>query len=508
MGGFTHVRVGHAGALNHKKRAANSDCATGGFYKTPTNGQTLDSSNPVNITWDNTCLTTDSVDIYLYAPGQAQSRIHMWSGVPFAAGAYSTTFEPKWWNDSSTMTLQLSIVESGTQPFLSPLPAGPVVTATYSSSGSTSASADTSTKDSGITNVKAILAKHGITGGKLAAAVIVPLLVIGLVVAAYIKMSRAKGAEKRKRWSEAVDKRMSTISTDWKAISGAGANAAIRHSMAGGNRASTFSFSGPRPSSTVAVEGGQAGIGARGLYTHENAALDSEPQMSQLRPGLRTPTNNGERVSRVSFAPDVRDSRHTVTSRAFHTGFVPPLPGRQSTGEMSPTQAEGPTPLTVDAINARLSVHERYSVHGPQASMDDFMPALSMMRTGGEDHQANNEYLFDYSEEMPLPPTPAHPATQSPVVGMMPMQPASVMSPDEMLRAYAARNAAGSAGPASPPLAYPAPAVSYNGNGMRTLYSPTTPATPGSSAPMMPVAQPYRHSMNEDDYMDAYGGTH
>ncbi|KAI6096782.1 hypothetical protein EDD16DRAFT_1492589 [Pisolithus croceorrhizus] len=39
--------------------------------------------------------------------------------------------EPKWWNDSSFIHLQLSIVTCGTQPFLSLFPTGPVFTAMY-----------------------------------------------------------------------------------------------------------------------------------------------------------------------------------------------------------------------------------------------------------------------------------------------------------------------------------------------------------------------------------------
>ena len=79
------------------------------------------------------------------------------------------------------------------------------------------------------------------------------------------------------RFSQAIDNRMSTISTDWKAMSGAGANAAIRHSMAiSGNRASSFSFGAIRPQSTYTTDDGQASVGARGLYSNENASGDSQ----------------------------------------------------------------------------------------------------------------------------------------------------------------------------------------------------------------------------------------
>lgn len=89
------------------------------------------------------------------------------------------------------------------------------------------------------------------------------------------------------------------------------------------------------------------------------------------------------------------------------------------------------------------------------------------MRTGADPSDAGDEYLIPSQPpvELPLPPVPAHAAPGSPVSMMMP---ASVMSPDEMLRAYADRKMT------SPPPGGPVsfPAASYNAHGMRTLYSP------------------------------------
>ena len=45
-----------------------------------------------------------------------------------------------------------------------------------------------------------------------AAGVLISLLFICLCVAKWFKIQRAKGKQKRKRWSEAVDKRMSLLS--------------------------------------------------------------------------------------------------------------------------------------------------------------------------------------------------------------------------------------------------------------------------------------------------------
>ncbi|KAH7886597.1 hypothetical protein F5I97DRAFT_1011095 [Phlebopus sp. FC_14] len=497
--GFTKVhRVGLAGAPHTFNKR--SSCATGGFYTNPTTGQTVSSSDSFNISWDTSCLPdTPAVDIYLIAPALANSRIHEWQNVNFGLGSYQTTLEPKWWNDSSTVSLQLSIVASGSQPFLSPLPAGPVFTATYSAptSGSTPAAADLSTPNS-VTYVNNFPTNSSLSKGKIAAGVLVPLFFIALGVAAYLKISRARGMAKRQRFSEALDKRMSTISTDWKSMSVAGASAAIRNSIAvpgSANRNSAFSFGAIRPvSSTMAVEGDLSSV--------EKVSMDGASNMSQLRPGVRT-TAFSQRVSRVSFAADVRpsmESRRTIASRAFHTGFVPPVPIRDDSGDMSPTQTAGAFSLTPEDIRARVSGE---AATQPRPSMEDVWPSLTMMRTGNTEQGTGDDYLLSpqkTSVELPMPPAPTHPASSSPI-GMMPM-PATVMSPDEMLRAYAARRV--TSPPPSSPVTFPQPVI--NGNGMRTLYTPSTMEMHPSP---IHVQQTHNVGQRYTTYadIDPYGGT-
>jgi hypothetical protein len=107
---------------------------------------------------------------------------------------------------------------------------------------------------------------------------------------------------------------------------------------------------------------------------------------------------------------------------------------------------------------------------------------------------------------MPAPPQPA--LSKSSASGMMPMQPmpANVMSPDDMLRAYAESRRT----PVSP--AFPSPALTnYDGNGMRTLYSPATPST-ATFASASEDDDAYRKSTamsmtSKYDDEDAYVGT-
>lgn len=135
------------------------------------------------------------------------------------------------------------------------------------------------------------------------------------------------------------------------------------------------------------------------------------------------------------------------------------------------------------------------------------------MRTG----IADDMLLEPQSPESPAPempiPLPAMPpaALQMPktssIVGMMPMpMPMTLpaMSPDALLRAYAEGRAVASPPPTPGGLPLPAPAANYNGNGMRTLYSPATTDSPKSEYTRKSLA-PTEYSKYDDD--DAYIGT-
>ena len=118
---------------------------------------------------------------------------------------------------------------------------------------------------------------------------------------------------------------------------------------------------------------------------------------------------------------------------------------------------------------------------------------------------------------VPEPALPALPAAslqmpKTSMVGMMPMQPMpdSVMSPDEMLRAYAASRAAVASPPPTGGISMPSPVADVGSSGMRTLYSPTTPVS--TIAPESPKSAYTRKSLAPTEYSkydddDAYVGT-
>lgn len=496
------------------------------------------------MTWDTTCLNVSAVDIYLYATDSDKALIQVFENVAFSLGTLQRTLKSKWWNSTASVNMELTIVQAGVPPFLATLPAGPIWQAQYTVPPAGSASPDagnSSLSDPDVTqvnNLPGAAATRGISKGGVAAAVLVPLIVLGIALGVYVRFTRVREEAKRKRWSAAVDRRMSTISGDWRAMGPGGAEAAVRASFAGPSARNSFA---PRPSSTFAAEG--AGDDAAGA------------QMTQIRRpgvGLRGPTPStagSERASRISFAADTRFSRAStgegvatprtrpsgetrragVPSRAFHSAYIPPVPARRSTADahdggdgndsdsnysasgdghaaraVSPAQRDGPLALSAADIRARVHGLEAGESAGARPSLDEVMPALSMMRTR---NGSQGDLLLEPARPPPAlqaaapapAPAPAPQEPLSPITDAMPMQPLGAMSPDEMLRVYADRRRMGGgvSAPGTPTIAYPPPVA-------------TGPRHPAASNPFHSEADvaPGRRS-NETHYEndDAYFGS-
>lgn len=493
-------------------------CFTGAFYIAPKLNDQVDGLAPLNISWDMRCLGSNPkhVDIYLYAPGRQPSRVNVWSKVPNqkakdgpdGEGHVELQLMPRWWDAVQDRDLSLTIIPHNMQLFENPLPPGPVFKAAWEEpkDGEVIPALDTNAINLGTTVAQQ---EEQTSKSKIAAGVLVPLILIGLAVAVYFKWKRKKQQEKSNNYAEALDRRMSTISTDWKSVTPGGAQAAIRNSMAVGRNSmaprgsmvdgrSSFSFGNIRPSSVAgAVEGGD--------YDEKGGAMGHQSTYSNAmkRPGvgLRQPSGlnpNAERgstatrVSRVSFAEGTRpsgESRRTGVWRDSGVN-VPPVPhvpsglgkgaitrksssDEDSAATMSPTQTVGAMTLTPEDIRARIAAGRARAESNAQRKSsferdvtdagDDMLPALQMMRATNAD-----EYLYNdpappaAAQAKPVVTSTTAAGAMSPVINSVPMQPASVMTPDDMLRAYAERKksvgtAAAVPGLAGSRISYPAP---------------------------------------------------
>ncbi|KAH6897697.1 hypothetical protein BKA70DRAFT_1437957 [Coprinopsis sp. MPI-PUGE-AT-0042] len=544
------------------------ECTKGGFITGPSYNSTIDALSPVTMTWLPDCLPSkDLVDIYLFAPGLKEPHkplIHNFTSIP-NTGSVSLEFKPRWWDLEKPRQLHIQVLPHGVPSYLSEFPAGPLFYADWTTpevkEGDKVDEALDPTVIDGPLVVGASAKERSLTSGKTAVAVLIPLLALALGGFAFFKWKRKRGLEKRKDWAEQVDKRMSTISTDWKSVTVAGAQAGIRSSMAvsrasmagaGGARGS-FAFGNIRPQSNFGDMDEKAGV-----LGQEDGGFDK----AQRRPGvgLRNPSGLGaergassvytNRTSRVSFADQARPSmdRRTKNLQDTYIPPVPQLPGngparRPSTdsqssddisnatsGQLSPTQSAGAITLTPEDIRARIAAGRARADsrsasaqgshgHGGARSESragggkmadrgmsevdgDVFPALAMMR-----QNENDDYLLSqptppaatYTKPMtgvtshtsgdgavPLSPA-ARTMAMSPVMHTLPMQalPASVMSPDDMLRAYAERKKSGMSG-----IAYPQPpAPSAPAPGGRTLFNGMVSPTHTGETPIPKVPQ-------------------
>ncbi|GHJ87936.1 hypothetical protein NliqN6_4338 [Naganishia liquefaciens] len=455
MTGFdvSHLRVGLAGAHSSMAKRAPCDLSAGDLYVSPAEGANVTSSSDVTFKWDTSCLTsTTEVDLYLYTT--SRGLLHSFPGVDFAKGEYNAgTLDPKWWNYTAKASVYLSIVDANTPRFLSSIPIGPtfqlltaadqlsttivqggstaVVAASAAIASSKAAAQATATASSGNGTAagaasddpgmfsSAIAPPGGLSKAVIAVAVVVPVVIVALIVGLYVKFARIREREKRKRWSEHVDRRMSVISGDWRqggatgsVYSAQGGSGGARPmSMARSSMVSTGAAGAGRPvsawtkgSSVYAVENNVAGRGAMGFRGQggEPSQQQGRPS-SQLRPASIFTVSNadlamlpaGGRSSHISFAdaPNARQSRVSFgdalirpSKSSLSINVVPRQhgesddPRRMSRAEPSPTAGRH----SIDGAHAMVGHVTRgdpMTVSPSQASGPFAVPAVPA-RTG------------------------------------------------------------------------------------------------------------------------------
>ncbi|KAK7028692.1 hypothetical protein R3P38DRAFT_3267532 [Favolaschia claudopus] len=435
MPGAHYLRpsVGKTPAKRADAATPDPSCATGAFYTSPALGASLSASSPLPLTWSPSlsCLqpAPSLLDVYLSAPGDASPLLRKWEGVPYAAGAYNLTVNPGWYNSAAAKQVQIMAVPAGTPVFLSTIPAGPVFTLTFASDAAAGDAAKGELAASGGTTTVTPttlsgVSHHTMSAGKKAAAILLPLLFVGLCVLAYLKMSRARGAAKRSAWSEKLDKRMSTISADWKSITPGGAREGVRASMAvARNSSSVYGYGSVGNIGKVEGEPVVMGEKSSGVSVHTARGGSIEINEKDLpRTSLgtgvgvgvgarrpRTNQNPPERASRaVSFAesahprPSLSSTvgvRMSRGSRAFHTASfagdeeddvtpVPPVPALPSPARAGAFGAieramSGGSPTITSPINNKVYGNQSAWTSGERVEgVDGGYGARSVSPTG------------------------------------------------------------------------------------------------------------------------------
>ncbi|EGG01183.1 uncharacterized protein MELLADRAFT_67281 [Melampsora larici-populina 98AG31] len=207
----------HSDAHRHQKRDS-SICQA---YLAPAASDVIEAYAQTTLKWDPKCLTTyDSLDIYLQSVDAAQP-IHLWKSVTTSDGQLTTSFIPSWWNSTNAATLQL-VITGADQPAWAGSGSGPTFFAEFNGTTPDSVpDAEKAKTQLGGPSVEVINKAHsrGLAGGSIVAAVLVPLLAVAGLIAAYIVVSRRRSGTASKRWSQYVDQRMSTApnAANWEA---------------------------------------------------------------------------------------------------------------------------------------------------------------------------------------------------------------------------------------------------------------------------------------------------
>lgn len=399
---------------------AATTCSADEIYLSPAEGASITSSSDVTFKWDTSCLTgTTDVDLYLYTT--SKGLLHSFPGVDFSKGEYNAgQLDPKWWNYTTKANVYLSIVDANLPRFLSDTPVGPTfqlltaaeqlsttvvqggstvvvaasaaiasskaaaqATATATASGNGTA-AGAASDDPGMFS-SALAPPGGLSKAVIAVAVVVPVVIVALLVGLYVKFARIREREKRKRWSEHVDRRMSVISGDWRqgatgSVYSAGGGAARPMSMARSSMVSTGAGGAGRPvsawtknSSVYAVENNVAGRGANGFRGPGEPPQQQQGRpTSQLRPASIFTVSNadlatlpaGVRSSHISFADAPGGTRQSRVS--FGDALIRPSKSSLSINVVPRQHADAADPRRMSRAEPSPTAG-RHSIDGAHA---------------------------------------------------------------------------------------------------------------------------------------------
>lgn len=175
-------------------------CYSKDLYQSPTPGQVV-SDNALSLRWNPDCIESSTFDVYLYSQHQSTSLpVHAWLGLSTAAGAKSVPLQAQWWNHTQNMAVNLQFVPGGSQPWESPYPLSP--SWTLGNAGNSDVGIDASVVSSN-NDVTRYATLDSLSPGKLAAAVVLPILaLIAVLVGGFLwqrKRQARRNAERHER---------------------------------------------------------------------------------------------------------------------------------------------------------------------------------------------------------------------------------------------------------------------------------------------------------------------
>ncbi|PKI84733.1 hypothetical protein MVES1_000896 [Malassezia vespertilionis] len=173
------------------------------MYLFPQSGDNVNQPN-VTLRWNPKCFSDKTLNLYLYAPDQPQAvlPIHGWLGISSSEGAANVNLNPQWWNKTANAKMNLQFVPSGSQPWETKYPVSRSWTASVPEQAPNGFGSVGSSQY--ITNFGHTSGNLG--SGELAAAIVVPVVVVLALVAAAFVWHKQRADKRAVAHAESVRK--------------------------------------------------------------------------------------------------------------------------------------------------------------------------------------------------------------------------------------------------------------------------------------------------------------
>lgn len=177
-------------------------CRSKDLYVAPVAGAKVPVGG-VTVRWQPSCLQgiSDSLDLYLYSQQPLPSALpmHAWTRIRAGAGAINIQIDPSWWNASDSATLNMQFVPTGSQPWQSELPLSAAWIATNEQRHGDSGYIPKASNAVSQITPGGSPPSGSLSKGALAAAIVVPVVVVLLALGATIAWFLHRKNEKKAR---------------------------------------------------------------------------------------------------------------------------------------------------------------------------------------------------------------------------------------------------------------------------------------------------------------------
>ena len=187
--------------MDRRVRRNAPSCRSADMYASPVRNQKVSGSH-LALKWKPDCMHSNQFDVYLYSQkGDSVLPIHAWLGLNARDGVKTVQLDSKWWDKQQDLRVNLQYVPNGFQPWETSYPLGATWILSANSS-ETPSNLDTSPSWSNAQVTDYNHHSSGLSGGELAAAIVLPVLAALSILGAGLFWHRMRLARRQAARSE------------------------------------------------------------------------------------------------------------------------------------------------------------------------------------------------------------------------------------------------------------------------------------------------------------------